>query len=297
MKIFVAGATGVAGWRSVRELVAAGHEVTGLARTDEKAKLLDGLGAKPVTFDVLDGDDTKAHVAGHDVVVNLLTHIPRLTKSPLPGAFKENDRLRSDASANLAAASNGRLVQESITFPYVDSGDQWITEDTPRSTGAFLESTNAAESNALALEGGVVLRFAQFYSHDSHHTIDAVKYARRGIALAPGDANGYWTEIYADDVARAVVAALGVPAGIYNVAEDEPMTRRQSAEILAAALGKKKVRTGISSLIGKTPSAKVSVLTRSARVSNAKFKQASGWAPQVPSLREGWPLVLKEMGI
>ena len=54
MKIFVAGATGVVGWRSVRELVAAGHDVTGLARTDEKAKLLDGLGAKPVAFDVFD---------------------------------------------------------------------------------------------------------------------------------------------------------------------------------------------------------------------------------------------------
>ena len=95
MKVLVAGATGVVGTRAVRELVAAGHEVTGLARTDEKAKLLDGLGAKPVTFDVFDAADVRAHAAGHDAIVNLLTHIPPLSKAPRKGAWKENDRLRT----------------------------------------------------------------------------------------------------------------------------------------------------------------------------------------------------------
>jgi uncharacterized protein YbjT (DUF2867 family) len=85
MKIFVAGATGVVGHRAVRELVAAGHEVTALARTDEKAKLIDDLGGKPVAFDVFNAADVKAHAAGHDIVVNLLTHIPPLSKAPLKG--------------------------------------------------------------------------------------------------------------------------------------------------------------------------------------------------------------------
>jgi nucleoside-diphosphate-sugar epimerase len=296
MKVFVAGATGVAGWRAVRELVKAGHEVTGLARTDEKAKLLDDLGAKPVAFDVFDASDVKAHAAGHDVIVNLLTHIPKMSKAALPGSFKENDRLRTEASANLAAASNGRLIQESITFPYGDHGDEWITEESARVESKFLASVNAAEANALALEGGIVLRFAQFYSADSHHTIDQVRAARRGVAALPGKTDGYWTLLYLDDLATAVVAALGAPAGIYNVAEDEPMTRRQGAQVLAEALGKKKVRTGLAGLAGKVPSATVGVMAGSARVSNAKFKQATGWAPRVPSQREGWPLILREMG-
>ncbi len=296
MKIFVAGATGVVGWRSVRELVAAGHDVTGLARSDEKAKLLDGLGAKPVAFDIFDPDDTKTHVAGHDVVVNLLTHIPRMSKAAVPGSFRENDRLRTEASANLAAASSGRIIQESITFPYGDHGDEWITEESSRVESKFLASVNAAEANSLALDGGVVLRFAQFYSADSHHSIDQVRAARRGIAALPGKTDGYWTLVYCDDVATAVVAALDAPAGIYNIAEDEPMTRRDGAAALAEALGKKKVRTGLAGLAGKVPSATVSVMTGSARVSNAKFKQATGWAPQVRSQREGWPLVLQEIG-
>ena len=72
-----------------------------------------------------------------------------------------------------------------------------------------------------------MLRFAQFYSPDSHHTIDQVKFAKRGVVSMPGKADGYWTMLHADDVAPAVVAALDAPAGIYNVAEDEPMTRRE----------------------------------------------------------------------
>jgi uncharacterized protein YbjT (DUF2867 family) len=94
MRIFVAGATGVAGWRATRELAKAGHEITGLARTDEKAARLERLGAKPVSFDVFDAADVKAHVAGHDVVVNLLTHIPKMAKAALPGVWNENNRLR-----------------------------------------------------------------------------------------------------------------------------------------------------------------------------------------------------------
>ncbi len=286
MRIFVAGATGVCGWRATRELVKAGHEVTGLARSDHKAKLLDGLGAKPVSFDVFDAADVKAHVAGHDVVVNLLTHIPKMAKAAIPGVWKENNRLREEVSAHLAAASDGRIIQESITFPYGDHGDEWLTEDAEQRDPRYLAGVSAAESNALAQEGGVVLRFAQFYSPDSHHTIDQVKYAKRGVMSMPGKADGYWTLLHADDVATAVVAALKAPTGVYNVAEDEPMTRREAGLILAGLLGKKKLRH----LLRPVP-----LLNSSQRVSNAKFKQATGWAPSVPSQREGWPMILKEM--
>lgn len=287
MKIFVAGATGVAGWRATRDLVQAGHEVTGLARSDAKAKLLAGLGAKPVGFDVFDAADVKTHVAGHDVVVNLLTHIPKMAKAALPGVWNENNRLREEASANLAAASSGRIIQESITFPYGDHGDAWLDESAEQRDPRYLAGVSVAESAALAQEGGVVLRFAQFYSADSHHSIDQVRYARRGVVSMPGKADGYWTLLHADDVATAVVAALSAPAGVYNVAEDEPITRRESAAILAGLLGKKKLRHLLSP---------VPLLNSSQRVSNAKFKAATGWAPQYPSQRDGWPQVLKEMG-
>ncbi|HUR78776.1 MAG TPA: NAD(P)H-binding protein [Acidimicrobiales bacterium] len=294
MKIFVAGATGIIGKRAVRELVAAGHEVTGVARTDEKARLLDELGAKPVTCDVFDAADVKAHAGGHDAVVNLLTHIPPLSKAALPGAWTENDRLRTEASANLAAASDGRFIQESITFLYLDAGDEWITEDSPREATKFVVSTDVAEQTALAV-GGVVLRFAQFYAPEASHTVDSVRMARRGLAPAIGDPEGYGTYVYADDAARAVVAALDAPSGEYNVAEDEPLTRREGAALLAAALGKQRLRTGLAKVGAKLIGSQGSLLSRSNRISNAKIKAATGWKPEVPSQREGWPRIVAEM--
>jgi nucleoside-diphosphate-sugar epimerase len=200
--------------------------------------------------------------------------------------WNENNRLREEVSAHLAAASDGRIIQESITFPYGDHGDEWLDETAEQRDPRYLAGVSAAEANALAQEGGVVLRFAQFYSPDSHHTIDQVRFAKRGVVSMPGKADGYWSLIHADDVATAVVAALDAPKGVYNVAEDEPVTRRESAAILAELLGKKKLRHLLSP---------VPMLNSSQRISNKKFKQATGWAPSVPSQREGWPLILKEM--
>ncbi|MEY2418776.1 MAG: hypothetical protein QOG90_1456 [Actinomycetota bacterium] len=300
MKVFVAGATGVLGRRAVRELVAAGHEVTALVRTEEKAKLIDGLGGKPVTFDVFDAADVRAQVSNHDAVVNLLTHIPPLTKAALPGAWKENDRLRIEASANLAAAAaagNSRMVQESITFLYLDAGDEWITEESPREATPLVVSVDAAESNAVGTGNGVVLRFGQFYAPDASHTIDSMRTARLGMAPALGSQDGYQSYIYADDAARAVVAALSAPVGVYNVSEDEPLTRREGAAVMAEALHKKKLRAGLSKVLPKMIGSQGSLLSRSNRISNAKFKQATGWSPQVPSQREGWPLIVAEMGL
>ncbi len=302
MKILVAGATGVIGHRAVRELTAAGHDVTALARTPEKAELVESMGATPVTFDVFDRDQVLTHASGHDAVVNLLTHIPPLTKAAMAGAWAENSRIRTEASVNLGAAAlagGGRFIQESITFLYEDAGDQWLDEDSPREATKLVESTNAAERAAADVTAkggtGVVLRFAQFYAPEASHTRDSLRAARTGMAPAVGDPDGYATFIYADDAARAVVAALEVAPGIYNIAEDEPLTRREGAAVMAEALGKKKLRTGLSKLFGKVIGSQGSLLSRSNRVSNARFKAATSWTPLVPSQREGWPLILKEM--
>ena len=63
MRVFVAGATGVLGRRAVARLVAAGHQVTGVARSPEKAALLESLGARPVGVDLFDADAVRGAVA------------------------------------------------------------------------------------------------------------------------------------------------------------------------------------------------------------------------------------------
>ena len=149
-KIFVAGATGVLGRRAVKQLVEAGHDVTGVARTPEKAELVRSLGATPVTVDLFDAGAVKEAVAGHDVVMNLATHIPPLSKAPLPGAWNENNRIRSEASRNLVdaalAAGAARYIQEAIAFMYPDSGDAWIDEDKPLDVPALRHVRNSTPS-------------------------------------------------------------------------------------------------------------------------------------------------------
>src|SRR6266852_321804 len=76
MKVFVAGATGTVGTRAVTLLLAAGHQVTGLARSAQKASLLASQGARPVQASLFDPGALGRAVAGHDAVVNLATHIP-----------------------------------------------------------------------------------------------------------------------------------------------------------------------------------------------------------------------------
>ena len=86
-RVFVAGATGVLGWRTVRELVAAGHEVTGIARSDEKAALLRSLGATPARVDLFDAAAIREAASGHDAVLNLATHVPPPTEAARRSAW------------------------------------------------------------------------------------------------------------------------------------------------------------------------------------------------------------------
>src|SRR5207253_9237242 len=64
-----------------------------------------------------------------------------------------------------------------------------------------------------------------------------VRMGGRGVSLTVGGADGYAPQISCDDAARAVVAALDAPAGVYNVVDDEPMTRRELDGVLATAVG------------------------------------------------------------
>jgi nucleoside-diphosphate-sugar epimerase len=133
MKVFVAGATGVLGWRAVRDLVAAGHAVTGIARSEEKATRLRSLGATPVRVDLFDADAVREAAAGHDAVLNLATHVPKPSEATRRRAWAEHERIRSEGARILvdAAVAGGAsvYVQESLAFAYADGahapGPHW----------------------------------------------------------------------------------------------------------------------------------------------------------------------------
>ncbi|OLC73458.1 MAG: hypothetical protein AUH78_13575 [Gemmatimonadetes bacterium 13_1_40CM_4_69_8] len=298
-RVFLAGATGVIGRRVVPLLVAAGHRVTAVGRAPDKRAALERAGAAAIELDLFDLAAVGRAVAGHDVVINLATHIPPSARAFVPGAWRENNRMRRLASHNLATAvlssGAGRFIQESFAPIYGDAGDRWIDEDAPVRVARYNRAVLDAEAAAARVtrDGGtgVVLRFAYFYGADSDFTQDAIRYVRRGRAPVLGSPNGFISSIAHDDAAAAVTAALAVPAGTYNVSDDRPVRRREFADALADALGVPPPKffprwlAVLAGSLGET-------LARSQRIANRKLRAASGWAPRYPSVLEGWSAVL-----
>ncbi len=302
MRVFVAGGTGVIGRRTVEELIAAGHDVSAVARTEEKADRLRAQGARPVMVDLFDAEDVAGVVRGHEALVNLATHIPPANRAAFRRAWRENDRLRAEASRHLAdaAAATGAevLVQESVALLYADGGDAWLGEDADVEPTVFTRSAVDAERHAESFaETGpgraVVLRFAQFVAGDSGHIQQLLGLVRRGILPLIGRPDGYESFVHADDAARAVVAALDCPSGTYNVAESSPLTRQEHAAAFSEALGRP-VRLP-PGWVGGLP--RLDHVARSRRVSNHAFREATGCAPVHENMVPVWTSLLRPEGV
>lgn len=295
MKVFLTGATGAIGRPTVPRLVAAGHEVTAVARGPAKAAQVAATGATAVSVDLFDGEAVRDAVAGHDAVVHLATNIPPITKAARRSAWATNDRLRAEASAHLVEAALatgvGRYVQESVGFLYPDSGDRWIDAETiSPEPFPVVESALVAEAHAQRFTDrggtGVVLRFGMFYGPGLAHTDALLGMARWGLAFSAGGPGRFVSSIHVDDAAAAVVAALAVPAGVYDVVDDEPLTSARYAAALAAAAGRRRYLRVPGRLI-RLGGAQVEAFRRSQRISNRRFREAGGWAPRRPDAADG----------
>jgi nucleoside-diphosphate-sugar epimerase len=303
-RILLTGATGVIGRRVLPLLVSAGHAVSAVSRTPEQAELLRAVGATPVSMNLFDPASVRAAVSGHGAVVNLATHMPpSMARMLFRRSWRENDRIRREGSANLAgaaaAAGVGRFIQESFAPIHAEAGDRWIDEQWPVRPSAYNRTVLDAEASVerFARSGGtgVALRFAWFYGPDAilRTMLEGV---RKGWGPLPGAPEAYWPSVSHEDAASAVVAALGVPGGIYEVCDDEPLTRKEFGEVCARTLGAPAPRPlprWLTALGGGT----VELMSRSLRLSNAKLRASSGWSPRWRSVREGMPEAAAQLGL
>ncbi len=138
MRVFVAGATGAIGRQLVPRLVAAGHEVHGMTRSESKQAMLDELGAVPVVADALDPDQVAEAVAQArpDVIVHQLTAIPRaLDMRHIDRAFALTNRLRTEGTDHLLSAGQAvgvrRFVAQSNIAAYARTGGAVKSEEDP----------------------------------------------------------------------------------------------------------------------------------------------------------------------
>lgn len=299
MRVLVTGATGVLGRRVLPLLAAEGHDVAAVSR--DKAEQVAAAGATPIDLDLFDAAAVRAAAVGQDAVLDLATRIPPAGRMALPWTWRDNDRLRRDAAplmADAAARAGARYVRESIGMLYADAGERWVAEDAPvaalANTRTALDAEAAAHGVTRAGGVGVVLRFAMFYGPGSTHTLEQLDLARRGVAMVLGDLEGYLSQLHLDDAASAVVASLHAPPGLYNVVEDAPLRRRELVDVLSESVGRR-LRTP-PRMMARVGAARA--VARSVRISNAAFREATGWAPAHASARDGWRLVAAhELGL
>lgn len=298
MRILLIGGTGVLG-RAALPLLTADHDVTVASRRQQTDPQIRRAGATPVRLDPFD-TRALARVADQvqpEAVVRLATHIPTGGRALLPWAWRENDRIRRDLSAllaDVAIAHEARYVGESLILAYPDRGASHIAEDTSLEpvgqTATVAAAEAAAERVTAAGSVGVSLRFGLFHGPGSGQAERTVEAAARGLLPLPGDDDGYVSLIDVGDAAHAVRVALGLPAGSYNVVEDEPATRAEHAAELARVL-ERPVRTP-PGFVGRLPM--VRPLARSLRVSNHRLRE-HGWQPQVPRAVDDWTRIAREV--
>ena len=159
MRVFLAGASGVIGQQLIPRLVAAGHVVGGMTRSAGKAELLDDLGAEPILCDVFDREALVRAVRDFepDVILNELTDLPDDVTQI--GALAElNARIRTEGTQNLieAARRSGspKILAQSVAWQLPDGPDAVAVAELER---------------AVLAEGGVVLRYGQFYGPGTYN--------------------------------------------------------------------------------------------------------------------------------
>src|SRR5262245_8347419 len=116
MKVFVAGATGAIGRQLVPRLVAAGHEVHGMTRSESKRAMLSQLGAVPVVADALEPDQVAEAVgrARPEVIVHQLTAIGGLDMRHFDRDFALTNRLRTEGTDHLLSAGQAVGVRRFV---------------------------------------------------------------------------------------------------------------------------------------------------------------------------------------
>jgi nucleoside-diphosphate-sugar epimerase len=306
MRVFVAGATGAIGRPLVAQLIDAGHEVTGITRSQVRAAALEEAGAHGVVCDALLAEPLAGAVADAkpEIVIHQLTALPDRFEPRKKGLYEPTNQLRTVGTRNLLAAARRigtrRFICQSIAFAYEPSGGAVKDErdplfsEAPEPFGSAIAAVEEMEKAVLDAEGieGLVLRYGWFYGPGTYFDEDgstASDVRRRRYPIV-GDGGGLFSFVHVDDAAAATVATLerGRP-GIYNVVDDEPAPMGEWLPRYAEALGAKpprRVPRWLARLLAGKMVAEMSTELRGA--SNAKARRGLRWRPVWASWRDGF---------
>ena len=254
MKIFIAGGTGAIGRPLTAELLSRGHQIVALTRSAEKARAISERGIEPAIADVFDADAVKAVVkrAQPEVVIEQLTALPRTyTRESLAASAALNNRLRAEGAANVLAAAQAsgvrRYLRQSIAF-WAVPGPGLADEETPLAYDAspavagdarFVTELERRLLGAPDIEG-IAMRYGFFYGPCTwfHPDGDVARQVREQQFPIIGNGEGVASWLHIEDAAIATVAAAERgKRGVYLIADDQPLARREWLPAFAKWVG------------------------------------------------------------
>jgi nucleoside-diphosphate-sugar epimerase len=307
MRIFLAGATGAIGKQLVPRLVAAGHEVVGMTRSESKQDALREMGAIPAVADALDAEQVADAVAEAqpEVIVHQLTSITDFDARHFDRAFATTNRLRTVGTDHLLSAGHAvgvkRFIAQSYAaWPYARTGGPVKTEQDPldsappREMRETLEAIRHLEDAVAAADWteGIVLRYGAFYGPGTSMSPGGVQFEMVQNRKFPmvGAGRGVWSFIHIADAADATVAAVERgERGVYNIVDDEPAPVAEWLPSLVHELGAPKP-WHVPRLVARVAAGEPGtvMMTEIRGASNAKAKRELGWQPMHPSWRQGF---------
>jgi len=217
-------------------------------------------------------DDAAAVLAALRTSTHILSSVP-----PAEGDDPVLSRY-GDAIAIAPAAWTGYL---SSTGVYGDAGGAWVDESAP--VKGRRPDRNAADAEWRALRGDVrVFRLPGIYG-PGRSILDRIAEGRAHRIASPDQV---FSRIHIDDIAGGVIASFRGPAGVYNLADDEPCHQNRLVEWGCVMLGAPLPPLRSLDEAGLSPAARA-FYAENRRVANGKAKRLLGWTPRYPSFREG----------
>jgi nucleoside-diphosphate-sugar epimerase len=237
MRVFVTGAAGFIGTETTKELIANGHQVTGLARSEENVRTLEQLGAKVHRGSLQDLESLKSGASDADGVIHL-AFIHDFSKFAENGAI---DKTAIEAMGDVLAGTNKPFIVTSGTG--LIAPGVVITEDMRRDSSPHVPRVSEQAGLAYASRGvrAMTIRLPQVHGADGKAGLITylVELARqKGAAAYVGEGTERWAAVHRQDVSRLYRLALekGTTDGIYHAVGEEGVPMRQVIEVIGRAL-------------------------------------------------------------
>lgn len=242
MRVFVTGASGHVGSAVVPELLEAGHQVVGLARSDKSAAALTAAGAEVHRGDLDDPDGLAAAAAAADGVIHLAFKHDAMFAGDFDGAVAADLRA-IDALGDALAGTGKPLVATSGTVLFAFAGlKDTLTEDFALDAGPRIDAENAVVALAeRGIRSSVVRLTPTVHSALDHNGFipTFISIARsKGVAAYVGDGANRWSAVHTLDAARLYRLALeSAPAGSrLHAVGDQGITFREITEGIGRGL-------------------------------------------------------------